>query len=168
MFDKFGEFGSAEEINACAAGLRDEGDEESLYDMAEENGIDREDVEDYLDGCMDELCSPVMAAIGKLKVEACELKPRQIMADWVDYIRTQCIKDERVARAVRKKGKSVKGCIGAVLKEAFAHQMQIDKEILKAAGVNAGKVTLGIPGMARANEIIKSYYLEETHHEKRN
>lgn len=159
MFEKFGEFDSAEEINACAAGLKDEGDEESLFAMAEENGIDKADVEDYLDGCMDTLCNPMVAAIGKIEVEAKELKPQQIMVDWVSYINTQCVKDVNMAIAVRRKGKTLKDCIGAILKEAFAHQMQIDKDVIKAAGVKAGEVTLGMPGMARVNEIIKSYYL---------
>lgn len=159
MFEKFGEFDSAEEINKCAAGLKEEGDEQSLYDMAEENGLAKEDVEDYLDDCMDKLCNPLMAALGKIAVEENELKPQQIMVDWVNYIKTQCTQDEQMARAVRKKDKSLKNCIGAILKESFAHQMTIDKDIIKAAGISAGRVTLGMPGMARVNEIIKSYYI---------
>ncbi len=159
MFEKFGEFDSAEEINECAAGLRDEGDELSLYEMAEENGLAKEDVEEYLDGCMEHLCNPIMAAIGKIEVEEKELKPQQIMVDWVNYIKTQCTQDIEMACAVRRKGKSLKNCIGAILKEAFAHQMNIDRDIIKAAGVRAGRVTLGMPGMARVNEIIKAYYL---------
>lgn len=159
MFEKFGEFDSAEEINECAAGLKDEGDEQSLYEMAEENGLAKEDVEDYLDGLEVNLCNPLTAAIGKIEAEAKELKVQQIMVDWVSYINTQCIKDENMARAVRKKGKSLKNCIGAILKEAFANQMNIDKDIIKAAGVSAGRVTLGMPGMTKANEIIRSYYL---------
>lgn len=159
MFEKFGEFNSAEEINECAAGLVDEKDFNSLYEMAAENGLTKEDVEDYLYDIMGSLCNPMQAALGKIEVEAAELKPQQIMVDWVSYINTQCIKDEQMARAVRTKGKSLKGCIGAILKDAFAHQITIDKDIIKAAGINAGRVTLGIPGMVRANEIIKSYYL---------
>ena len=159
MFEKFGEFNSAEEINECAAGLADEQDFDSLYVMAAENGLTKEDVDDYLEDIMGSLCSPMQAALGKIEVEAAELKPEQIMVDWVSYINTQCIKDEQMARAVRMKGKSLKGCIGAIMKEAFAHQMKIDKDIIKAAGVNAGRVTLGMPGMIRVNEIIRSYYL---------
>ena len=159
MFEKFGEFDSAEEINACAAGLKDEGDHASLHEMAEENGIDKADVEDYIKGDMESLCNEVTAAVGKIEAEARELKAKQIMADWVVYISAQCVRDRQMAAAVRKKGKTLKGCIGEILKEAFGNQMQIDGDILKAAGVNAGKVTLGMPGMARVNEIIKSYYL---------
>ena len=46
MFDKFGEFDSVEELNKAAAGLKTEGDEESLIALAEENGLTREDAED--------------------------------------------------------------------------------------------------------------------------
>ena len=44
-------------------------------------------------------------------------------------------------------------------KWSFSNQQQIDKDIIKAAGVSAGKVTLGIPGMARAKKIITDYYM---------
>lgn len=40
MFDRFGEFNSAEEINETAVNLRKEGDTDSLKVLAEENGID--------------------------------------------------------------------------------------------------------------------------------
>ena len=49
MFDKFGEFDSVEELNRAAAAQREEGDEEALFLLAKENGIDKEDAEDYMD-----------------------------------------------------------------------------------------------------------------------
>ena len=42
MFDRFGEFDSAAEINETAVNLRREGDIESLKVLATENGIDPE------------------------------------------------------------------------------------------------------------------------------
>ena len=69
MFDKFGEFDSVEELNLAAEGFRSEGDLESLYALAEENGIDKEDAEDYADRITDELATPMMAVLGRLKVE---------------------------------------------------------------------------------------------------
>ena len=39
MFERFGEFDSAEELNLTAEGLKTEGDMESLLVLAEENGI---------------------------------------------------------------------------------------------------------------------------------
>ncbi len=69
MFDKFGEFDSAEELNKAAEGLRNEGDRESLIELAKENGIDPEDAEDYFSGEMEKLAGNRLAAIARLKVE---------------------------------------------------------------------------------------------------
>lgn len=159
MFDKFGEFDSVSELNMCAEGLRTEGDIESLVELAIENGIDKEDAQDYADGCMDKLATPIMAAIGKIDVECKELQPKEIMADWVEYIKMQCMESEMMAVAVRRKGKSIKGCIAELLKWSFRNQIPIDKDVLTAAGVKASRVTLGIPGMGRAKQIITKYYM---------
>ena len=159
MWDKFGEFDSWEELNKAAEGQKVEGDEEALKELARENGIDIEDAEDYYDGTIMELCTPMTAAIGKLKVEEKDLSPKNIMVDWINYVRTLCSMDEYICLAVRRKDKSLKGCIGALLKWSFDHQQQIDKDIIKAAGVSAGRVTLGIPGMREAHKLIKEYYL---------
>lgn len=159
MFDKFGEFDSVEELNNAAAGQLAEGDMEALFELAAENGIDKEDVQDYADGCVDVLANPLMAAYGKLDIEAAELKPYEIMKDWIQYIKVRCTEDPHMAAAVRRKGKSLKGCIGELLKWSFKNQHPVDQEILKAAGVTAGRCTLGIPGMGRAKMIITEYYL---------
>lgn len=159
MFDRFGELNSAEEINELADNLLNEGDLESIKIVAEENGISQEYVEMYLQADIPMLCDALTAAMGKLDVECEELKPQDIMEDWVEYLKAQCMEDEAVAVAVRQKGKSLKGCIGAMIKWSFGHQRPIEKEILKAAGINAGKVTLGIPGMGTAKKLIREYYL---------
>lgn len=159
MFDKFGEMGSYKEINELAENLFNEGDTDSLRAMAEENGIPEDYVEMYLDGDTPELCDQLTAAMGKIDMEVAELKPKEIMEDWVEYLRGRCMENEILAYQVRKKGKSLKGCIAALLKWSFSNQQQIDKDIIKAAGVSAGKVTLGIPGMARAKKIITDYYM---------
>lgn len=64
-----------------------------------------------------------------------------------------------IADAVRQKGKSLKGCIAELLKWSFKNQQTVDKDVIKAAGMSAGRVTLGIPGMGRAKKIIREYYL---------
>ena len=159
MFDKFGEFDSYEEINKAAEGLKEEGDTESLKELAKENGIDIEDVQDYINRITDALTNKSMATLGKLEVEAADLKPKDIMEDWADYIRTLiCSGDEAFQIAFRKKGKSLKGCIGALLKWSHENMHKIDDDIKKAAGFS-GNVKLGIPGSARAKRIIKEYYL---------
>ena len=159
MFEKFGEMDSASEINELAENLFNEGDVESLRAMATENGITQDFVELYLQGDIPELCDSMTAAMGKIDMEVAELKPKEIMEDWVEYLRGQCMENEILAYQVRKKGKSLKGCIAALLSWSFKHQQAVDKDIIKAAGVSASKVTLGIPGMGRAKQIIREYYM---------
>lgn len=159
MFDNFGEFDSVEELNLAAAGLKEEGDKESLISLAVENGIDREDAADYLDGCTDELATPLMAALGKLEVEKAELKPVELVEDWVEYIRVQIVEHEEMAKAFRKKGKSMKECIGKLLAWSFKNAYAVDADIVKAAGIKTASVKMGFPGMARAKKIIIDYYM---------
>lgn len=158
MYEKFGEFDSWEEINKAAEGQKEEGDVEALKELAKENGIDIEDAEDYIDGVIPELCTPLIAALGKLKVEEEDLKPKDIMEDWLNYIRQLCSSDPEICRNVRKKKKSLKGCIGALLKWSYNHQQTINKDIITAAGISGGRVTIGIPGIRTAHQIIKEYY----------
>lgn len=162
MFEKFGEFDSYEELNRAAAAQLAEGDKEAIYAIAEENGIDREDAEEYIDGDAAELVTALMAANGKLKVEAAELQPKEIMTDWLNYIQIQCFEDPEMCLAVRRKGKSLKGCIGKLLKWSLDHAEDVDKDIVKAAGLPSWAqrgCKLGIPGMGTAKQLIKEYYL---------
>ena len=159
MFDKYGEFDSAEEINEAAKAQLEEGDLKAVMEIALENGIDKEDAEDFIDGVVPELVTPLMAALGKLEVEAKEVKLYEIMEDWFAYIKITCQENEIMAKAVRKKGKNLKGCIAELLKWSFKNQHPVEQEIVKAAGVNAGRCTLGIPGMGRAKKIIIQYYM---------
>lgn len=158
LWKKFGEMNSCAEINELAENLLNEGDLASLREMAAENGV-ADMAELYCAGEIPDLCDALSAAIGKIDVEAAELKPAEIMQDWVEYLKTQCLENELLARQVRKKEKSLKGCIAALLMWSFKNQQTVDKDIIKAAGVSAGKVTLGIPGMARAKQIITNYYM---------
>ena len=158
MYEKFGEFDSWEEINKAAEGQKEEGDMEALKELAKENGIDIEDAEDYIDGVIPELCTPLIAALGKLKVEEEDLKPKDIMEDWLNYIRQLCSTDPEICRDVRKKKKSLKGCIGALLKWSYNHQQNINKDIITAADISGSRVTIGIPGIRTAHQIIKEYY----------
>lgn len=162
MFDQFGEFDSWEEINEAAQGQKNEGDKESLINLAVENGIDKEDAEDYFDGILSELCNPILAAQGKLKIEKEEYKKhnkeKNIIDDWISYIENLVSTNDDFTLQIRKKGKSIKGCIGALLKYSFGHQVNVDKDILKESGIKASKVTMGIPCMQQAHKIIKEYY----------
>ena len=159
MFDKFGEMDSAAEINDLAENLLNEGDMNSLEEMARENGIQMEYIMAYSEGEIPFLCDEMTAALGKIDVEEKELQPQEIMKDWTEYLKAQCMENEEIARCVRKKGKSLKGMIGALLSWSFKHQRTIEKDIIKAAGISASKVTLGIPGMGQAKKIIRNYYM---------
>ena len=158
LFEKFGEMNSYKDINELAENLFNENDLESIKVVAKENGIEEEIVDSYINGEIPELCDPLTAALGKIDVESQELQPKEIMQDWVEYLKGQCMENESLALEVRKKEKSLKGCIGALLSWSFKNQQDVDKDIIKAAGVTQ-KVTLGIPGMGRAKKIIKQYYL---------
>lgn len=160
MYEIFGEMDSAEEINTAAEGLKEEGDKENLFILAKENGIDRAFADMYLGGTMENLCcDAATAALGKIDVEAAVLKPVEIISDWVEYIKTLCSDDEEFAQAVRRKGKSLKGCIGSLLGWSFKARYKVEKDIIKAAGINNASVEMGIPGMGTAKRLIKEYYL---------
>lgn len=161
MFDRFGELDSAAQINEIAVNLRKEKDVESLKVLAKENGIDGDVLEAFLAGELLYLCDDMGAAIGKVEVEAKGVECAEIMEDWVGYIKSQCMESHEMARAVRRKGKSLSGCIAALLKWSLAHQYPVDRKIMKEAGVTAGSCTLGIPGFATAKKIIRGYYLGE-------
>ena len=165
MFDKFGEFDSYEEMNRAAAAQLAEGDEEAILIIAEENGIDKEDAQDYIDGFTTEFVTPLMAAVGKLAVENKELNLEGLLVDWKEQISQMCMEDENLCLAVRKKGKRLEECLGRILKVSFETKKQVDERICKAAGLrNTGRkdpVYLGIPNRAEVKKIIRGYYLGE-------
>ncbi len=167
MFEKFGEFDSAEELNRAAAAQLAEGNTESVMILAKENGIDKEDAEDYIDGCVPELATPLSAAIGKLEMEAKELNLSGILLDWNSIILQNCTEDEAFCRAVRNKKKNLKDCMAMLIKFAFENKVQISEQIVKATKVmHNGKeeamrspLYMGVPNSAEAGKIIKKYYI---------
>lgn len=160
MFDLFGNMNSAEDINELAVNLRKEKDYKSIHTLAVENGIDPDIAEAFIDGDILFLCDAMSAAIGKIDIEAADLNVCEIMSDWVEYLKSRCFEDINVATAVRKKSKTLKGCIGALLAWSFKNHKDVDEDVIKAAGISASKVTLGIPGIGRAKNIITDYYLK--------
>ena len=65
---------------------------------------------------------------------------------------------EDMAAAVRRRGKSLKGCMAALVAWSLKNAREVDKEILAKAGIS-GRVSLGIPDMGQARKIIAGYYL---------
>ena len=159
MFDKFGEMDSYKEINELAENLFNEEDMDSIRELAKENGIPEDFADLYLEGDIPNLCDALTAAVGKLEVEAADLKLTGLMQDWVEYIKGLCMEEPMMAHQVRKKGKSLTGCMAVLLKYSFANRITIDKKIVKEAGINASRVDFGIPGTAEAKKMIREYYL---------
>ena len=153
MFDKFGEFDSAEEINKAAAGL----DETELKKLAEENGLDEDDAMDYCGGLIKELATPMTAALGKLKVEKAELALKGVLEDWYDIVVAICMND---------KNKSLKVFMSRVLARAFDTKELVSDQIVRITKVKNGKenmrgpVYLGIPNRAEIKKMCRDYYLE--------
>ena len=160
--EKFGEMSSYTEINELAANLLQEGDIDSLKELAKENGIPDDYVGMYLEEMIPALCDATSAAIGKIDLECTELNPKELMLDWVEYIKGLCMENEMIAHQVRKKGKTLKGCVAVLLSYSFKNQIKVDNSIVKAAGINASKVTFGVPGMAKAKKLIRDYYMGGT------
>lgn len=167
MFDKFGEFDSVEELNKAAEGFVKKGDFDSLYELAAENGIDKEEAEDYLDAVTDCLATPLMAATGKINVEAKHLKIAGLLEDWKNLIVSMCIEDEKLMAAVRRKGKNLCECMAALIKFSFENKEKVNDEIVKACKVKVNGKTeqmrsplyLGVPSKKTAKTIITKYYL---------
>lgn len=166
MFDKFGEFDSAEELNRVAAAQKAEGDEEALVALALENGIDREDAEDFMDGAAKELATPFMAAAGKLKIEAEDLKLEGILSDWQAAVTELCLEDEQLQRAVRRKDRHLKECLASILRFAFENKVRVSEQVVKATKVThngkeepmRGPVYMGIPTRVQLKQLIRKYY----------
>ena len=151
MFDKFGEFNSVEELNKAAKGFKDEGDFNSLYALAEENGIDKEDAEDYVAGDVEELATQAMATMGRLEVERREiLKDKDInkkmirMTIW-QFVSTMAAEPD-MQTAIMKKGKRIEGIYKALEDGARKHKSG-------NCGVSHGTDR-------ELQEIIRAYYVD--------
>lgn len=156
MFDKFGEFGSVEELNAAAAGFLEEGDYGSLFSLAEENGLDREDVQDYIDGYMDNLAAPAEAAMGRIRAlrqhqvtENKNVAERMACGVMLSMLETMCA-DPEMAKAVMEKGKRMTEVYSAMGEEAQKH----------ASGSGQLRQAVSCGTDQELREILRAYYLE--------
>lgn len=165
MFDKFGEFNSVKELNEAAAELKAAGKEDELLELAQENGIDKEDAEDYMDDCMDELATPLMAAVGKLRVEAEDLKLDGVLKDWAEELIGMCAEDDELCRAVREKGKDLAGYIAKTAEYGYEHKAVVDKRIVEKTVkiksiVGPHEFSIGIPDKKSRRELVEEYYMK--------
>ena len=132
MFDKFGEM-DYEELMRTAAAEKQEGDLEALITLAEENGLEKEDAEDYMDDLADELASPFMAAVAKLEGEAKELGIRGHQLDNKDTILAMLEGNDELCLAVRKKNKKLVECLAEILSYSSENAVKVPDEIVNIA-----------------------------------
>lgn len=117
MYEKYGNFDSVEEMNACAEGLKGAGKIGALYELAKENGIPDFFAKEYLSGNTEEFVDWVNASLGKLEIEAAGHKDKYVPAEPVaDYLKSLCI-EEQFARRVRRRTKSMEGCMEYIEKK---------------------------------------------------
>lgn len=164
MFERFGEFDSAEELNRAAAAQLAEGDLEAVFALAEENGIDREDAEDYVDGVIKELVTPLTAALGKLKIESEELKLGGVLVEWVDELRDMCLTKEEFVYAVRRKGKVLAKYLALTADYGYENRTVVDKKIVERTQkiknmVGSHGFAIGIPDKKTRRELALKYYM---------
>lgn len=163
MFEKFGEFDSAEELNRAAAAQKAEGDKEALLALAKENGIDREDAEDYWEGHVDSLCTVRSAALAKLELEQEDLHLSGILKDWVAEIAEMAINDDELAAGIRKKDKPLAGYIALTAEEGFKNRCRVDRRIVQLTTevrrlVGTNDFAIGIPDRRTRKKLILDYY----------
>ena len=162
MFEKFGEFDSAAEINRAVEAQKKEGDFEAVKLLAKENGIDPEDAQDYLDGVVTELCTPLTAAIGKIEAEAEALGLFGVFQSWKELLVDEAIRNEELPEKIRKKGKRLKDAMGRVLEAESEGRKAIPSEIAKAAGIPANTQVSVMTTKDQKGIMIK-YYKEAVH-----
>lgn len=163
MERKFGIFNTVEELNRAAAAQKEEGDLETLIGLAEENGLEKEDAEDYMDDCADCLCTPYMAAIGKLNMEEKELRLESQLKDWKDFIIqiTSEYEGDDLSNAIFSPEKHMVDVLAAGLKKASKNRVKVDEKIAKAAGLPGGNIYIGMCGRDELRKIVMEYYLGE-------
>lgn len=160
MEHKFGIFSTVEELNRAAAAQKAEGDLEALIGLAEENGIDREEAEDYMADSVECLCTPYMAAVGKLKLEESDLKLQSQLKDWKDFIVQIAAENDAMCHGIFAPDKHLKDVLAAGLKKASQNRIPVGKEIAAAAGLPSGTY-IGMCGRDELREIVMRYYLGE-------
>ena len=166
MFEKFGEFDSAEELNRAALAQRNEGDTEAVRTLAEENGLDPEDAEEFLAGDVDFLALPFNAAVGKLTVERKELRLEGVLEDWTNDLIDMCSENKELSLAVRIKGKELAEYIARIIDEGYEHQIKVDDRIVaktqQVKKIMGGHVlTIGAEDARTRRRLAVEYYCEK-------
>lgn len=151
LFEKFGEFNSVEELNLAAEGFKNEGDIESLKELAAENGIELDDVEDYIEGDTKELATLSMAVYGRLDIlqkEEIETKTgveKMPLVYIMSMLRSMAAEPE-MQKAIMQSGKRIQDIYNALKNGAKKHK--------------SGDVGVSCGTDRQLCEIIKTYFTE--------
>lgn len=162
MEKKFGTFNSIAELNRAAAAQKAEGDYEALEALALENGLDREDAEEYFYYDEERLCSPLMAAMGKLELEEQELDLKSQLKDWKDAIVSMCSESDMLCEAVFSPGKHLVEILGKALKACSDNRVSVSSKIIKAAGLPSSAASIGMIGRDDFRRLVMKYYMGGT------
>ncbi len=157
MFNKYGEFNSAEELNKAAATALEQGKADEVKALAAENGIEVEDTQDYIDGYIPELCTPLMAAIGKLSIERKAIDLPTFMDGWVSLINDMLADNTELTAAVRKKGKKLTDLLGKLMGISSENRKKVPDAIVKAAGMS-GNVFVGDVDVITFKQTVIDFY----------
>lgn len=163
-------FKTVKELNDKAAELKSAGDLSELVKLAEENGLEKEDAEDYMDSDDPEdcLCNATMAAIGRLNMEEQDLHLESQMKDWKEFVVQMILeypaqhKEEdgaALANAVFNPDKKLLDVLAAGLKLSSENRITVDMRIIKAAGLPESAAYIGMCGRDDLKRIILDYYL---------
>ena len=106
LFERFGEM-DLEELNKAAEGLKKEGDLDSLRALALENGLDPEDVADYVAGDTKQLATLRQAALGRIKVQEEQTEIPRTAAGIIYGMARAMMTDPEACRAFMKKGSRI-------------------------------------------------------------
>lgn len=147
---------STREFNDEADRLRSSGDTKGLYDLAEKYGIEKEDVEDYMDGA-ETLATPLILALAGIEEAKKKLGIKGVIADWLGVLESMTAESEELTEKVTFGGKSIKDLLGKILKQAFESKVRVNDDIAKAAGIRT-PLYMGIPGTGDVKKIIGEFY----------
>lgn len=166
LFPKFGELASAEEINRAAKAQLEQGDTEAIKILANENGIDEMDAEDFIAGDIPELCTELSAALGKLEVEKIEIGIEDMTyGAWTAAIQVMLMDDSELCKAYRRKGKRLAVILGMATAKCSKTRTNAPKMIVDEAKKLDKSIPSPLPmgaiSTADFKQLVRDYYLQD-------
>lgn len=147
---------STQEFNDKAKELKEAGDTQGLKELAKQYGIEKEDLEDYLDGA-ETLATPLILALAAIEAAKKELDTKGVIADWLGVLASMAAESEELADSIVFSEKTIKDLLGKILKQAFETKEKVHDDIAKAAGIRT-PLYMGIPGTGDIKKIIGEFY----------